>query len=397
MAALSDPNRRKKLRKVVPKGSGAPSTESTEPAKELTPEEKMKREEENARLALEKKEREMAEERENLVVEMLGFMETPNGSIEDLVDRSAKNTAIARGFIYTLVRRSWVKAYRVKITYPEEAEVKKKRKHVPCTVFPGTQWTSALELPDWTREQIEIQYPEELNFVGNGHMYRFDQHIQRHLVDEIVFYKDKAFPPALIPFTKTEPPKDNSLENRNKWEVWNRKKLTHQQSESAQYDLIINKLKATDATLMAVYGQLEQTIIQIREMNQAVTDTFSSIPLNELRKMVQNIPDQIKQVAKRLHETNGIIIKDSDLKLTPAFIKSMSAPSVPEAVAKEMNPVEEVEEDERSKKRESRNNRQSFVNFGGLPMETVLPLLQSLKAREKSGADKKASRRFTLW
>ncbi|KAJ3373707.1 tryptophan synthetase [Kappamyces sp. JEL0680] len=126
MAMLANPNLRKKLRKVKPKeGTNAPATAALE--EQLSPEEKMKKEEEAARLAMEAKERQMAEERENLVVEMLGFMETPNGSIEDLVDRAVKNTTLARGFIYTLVRRNWVKAYRIKITYPEEANLPPER------------------------------------------------------------------------------------------------------------------------------------------------------------------------------------------------------------------------------------------------------------------------------
>jgi hypothetical protein len=314
---------------------------------------------------------------------MLSFMETPNGSIEDLVDKCTKQTAIARGFIYTLVRRSWVKAFRIRRVDGDG----KKLKNVPCTVFPGIQWTSAIELPDDDEERLGQVYPDREK-VGEANMYRFDHGLQKHLMDRIVFYKSTAFPKNFVKFTKPEPVQDSSLENRNKWEIWNRKKQAHMQSDSAQYELIYNKLLSTDKTLTSCFSQLETTITQIREMNQAVTESFSEISIEELRKLVLSIPSQIKKVAQQLHETNGIIIRDTDLKLTPAFIKSLSKPTKSEA---------QLELEFQQSKRVSRNNRGSFVNFGGLPMETVLPLLQSLKAREASGGDKKASRRFTLW
>lgn len=351
-------------------------------------------------------------------------METPNGSIEDLVDRAVKHTAVARGFLYTLVRRGWADCFRVRVVYPDEEAALQKRldkgkkavKRGPCTVFPGIQWTSAIEIPDRTREELEAIYPEKKKYVGCGHMYRFDKALQRHVLDEIVFYRAKAFPPPLIPFTKPEPPQDSSLENRNRWELWNKKKLAHEQSESAQYTLISSKLAATDITLTACFTQLEETIMQIREMNIAVTESFSSLPLSELRELVQSIPSQIKQVAKKLHETNGIIIKDSDLKLTPAFIKSLSSPAIDtqaqaqaavastqlqereNAVLERERAADEQDEGRRLlKRRDSRNNRDSFVQFGGLPMETILPLIQSLKLREANGVDKKERRRLTLW
>lgn len=408
MNALNDPNLRNRLRKVKPKDSSNGGGKSIE--KEVVPlteEEKRLKEEKEHQRALEEQERKMAEERENLIVEMLGFMETPNGSIEDLVDRAVKNTTIERGFLYTLVRRKWAKAYRVKITYPEESNLPKgkKKKFVPCTVFPGIQWTSAIEIPDETAENLEIKYPDRKNYIGAGHMYRFDQSIQRHVLDEIALYKDTHFPPPLIPFTRPEPPQDSSLENRNKWEIWNKKKLAHQQSESAQYDLIYNKLIATDQTLVGCFSQLEETILQIREMNAAVTDSFSDLPLSELRQLVLSIPSQIKQVAKNLHDTNGIIIKDSDLKLTPAFIKSLSNPSVKEGSGSIIvvdslgDPASATRDAVLASHRKQGNNRESFVNFGGLPAETVIPLFQSIKAREDMGLtmDKKARRRLTMW
>ena len=412
---LSDPNLRKKLRKVKPKDTSSSNLAESaqEKLKNMSPEERRAVEEaEHARI-LSEQQRKMAEERENLVVEMLGFMETPNGSIEDLVDRAVKNTTIARGFLYTLVRRNWVHAYRLaQPVDPSQQQQQggggKKVKFVPCTVFPGIQWTSAIEIPDESQAVLEERYPHGQDYVGKGHMYRFDQGLQKHVLDEIVFYRAPAFPPPLIPFTKPEPPQDSSLANRNKWELWNKKKLAHEQSESAQYHLIYNKLLSTDTTLLSCFTQLEETIQQIRTMNEAVTASFANLPLKELRALVLSIPSQIKQVAKNLHETNGIIIRDSDLKLTPAFIKSLSNPSV--AAAASASASEEAnasgsgttteggeEGDDKMKRRDSRNHRQDFVQFGGLPMTTILPLIQSMKMREESGMDKKARRRLTLW
>jgi hypothetical protein len=137
-------------------------------------------------------------------------------------------------------------------------------------------------------------------------------------------------------------------------------------------------------------------------MHNAVTSSFADIPIADLRKLVQSIPQQIRTFAEDLSKTQGIIVKDTDLKLTPAFIKSLSVSnlaSVKSAIAAASVPSPEepvIEEQETTKRRVSRNNRESFVSFGGLPMETVLPLLQSLNAR-RAGVDEKAARRFTLW
>ena len=70
-------------------------------------------------------------ERQNLIFEMMGYMETPNGSIDDLLDKCGKSTAICRGFIYTLVNKGFVTGYRVM----DEA----KEADLPCTVFPGRE------------------------------------------------------------------------------------------------------------------------------------------------------------------------------------------------------------------------------------------------------------------
>ena len=333
----------------------------------------------------------LAEERQNLIMEMLGFMETPSGSIDDLLEKCIKTTAISRGFIYTLIRRGWLKALKVKVDYSPEQIVRPKEKIAPCIVYPGREWNKAIEIPEKARSEIESSNDDK-DYILTAHMYRFDSRVQQHVVDEIVFYRDIKYPEPFIPFTKAEPPQDSNIENRRKWEIWNRKKMAHEQSDSAQYNLIFRKLDIYEQTLVGVFSQLEVTISQIKEMNEAVTASFKDIPIDELRKLVTSIPEEIKKVAKQLQTTNGILIKDTDLKLTPAFLKAIN--SQPNALPpSEAIAIKAV--DSGTQKR-SRNNRESFVEFGGLPIATVLPLIQSLNSR-RDKVDEKASRRFTLW
>jgi hypothetical protein len=261
-------------------------------------------------------------ERENLLIETLSYMETPNGSLEELVDKCEKSSAVSRGFIYTLVRRGWAKGYRLENVENQAAHARKEVKHVPCKVFPGTQFTSCLVIPDERQERLDGIYPKNV-YLGKVHMYRFDESMQKHLLDTIVFYTDNAFPPPFQNFTRKEPVQDSSLESRNMWEIWNRKKLDHSQSDSAQYNLIWNKLGSAESKLFSSFNKLEATIMTIREMNATITEEFRLTPLKKLRAIVASIPSRIKQFSQRLHETSGMIIKQTDLKLTPAFMKTL--------------------------------------------------------------------------
>ena len=357
----------------------------------MTDEEKILKSLKDAADAADRKKAAQQEERQNLIIEMLGFMQTPSGSIDELLEKCIKTTAISRGFIYTLIRRGWLKAFKFKVDHPPESIVRPKEKVAPCIVYPGREWNKAIEIPEKSRDYIEINNNED-DYVLTAHMYRFDARIQQHVMDEIVFYKDSKYPEPFVPFTKPEPPQDSNIENRRKWEIWNRKKQAHEQSDSAQYNLIFRKLDIYEQTLVGVFSQLEITISQIKEMNEAVTSSFKDIPIDELRKLVTSIPEEIKKVAKQLQVTNGILIKDSDLKLTPAFLKAInSSASIPAAEAITIKTAEME-----TKIKQTRNNRESFVEFGGLPIATVLPLIQSLNSR-RDRVDEKASRRFTLW
>jgi hypothetical protein len=393
MNMLNNPNLRKTLKKTTP----APRTDFA--VKEET--DRSPEAEETRRLhSLEKSSQQELENRQNLLIELLGFMETPNGSIDDLLEKSSKATGNVRTFLFTMVRNKWVKAYRLT---PKTS--KSTKKNLPCNLYRGMNMVSAILVKDKTKDEIE-SLKSKFEFLSTAHMYRFDQNIQEHVLDEIYMYKDKQFPVEFTPYIRPEPPQDNTLENRNKWEIWHRKRMEHQQSDAAQYDLVYNKLLTFDITLTSAYEQMHKTISQIREMNNAVADTFKDIAVKDLQMIVNSIPEQIKNVAKDIYKKNGIIIKDSDLKLTPDFLKTLNNTNVIEVTPHTLKPNAdadaklelEAEIAKQVKERVTKNNHDNFVSFGGLPMETILPMLQSMNTRKKMmGADEKAARRFTLW
>ncbi|KAJ3318470.1 hypothetical protein HDV06_000449 [Boothiomyces sp. JEL0866] len=381
MNALKDPNIRNRLRKTKPKEVVDPDAERKareEEEAKLTPEEKAAKEQKEKELAAERDRQREIIQRQELITEMLGYMETPNGSIEDLLDNCQKSTKFERGFIYLMIRRNWVQACRVK--QPPPTDVPKpqgKEKYVPCQVYTGIEITSAINLEDKTPEELAELFPDEDQKVYTAHMYRFDNYYKKHTLDEIALYKGRNFPKPAEPFDVPEPVKTNTLESLNRWEAWNQKKLEHSQTDSSQFDLIYNKLLTNDLTLTAVFTQLQGTISEIKEMNETVSSTFADIPIKELGDLVKSIPDRIKAVAKQLYHKNGIIIKDTDLKLTPAFLQSYNDPNAtPEIAEKEKGAPQVLEPPPRSK-------RESFVNFAGVPVEQVVPLIKSLNSRRK--------------
>jgi hypothetical protein len=400
MNLLKDPNLRKRLKKSTPNPQFDAPKEEVSKVK-MSPEAQKEFDEKQKAVKLENQKQKDQENRQNLLIELLGFMETPNGSIDDLLDKANKATGYTRTFIFNMVRSSWVKAYRLKNEI-DPSKILRKVKHQPLKIYRGMEVTNAIELEDKT--QYEMDGIKKLDYISTSHMYRFDQSIQEHVLDEIFLFKDKKFPPPFTAYNRPEPPQDNSLENRNRWEVWHRKRMEHQQSDSAQYDLIYNKLLTYDITLTSVFEQMHKTISQIRDMNDAVAETFKDIAVKDLQAIVDSIPEQIKNVAKDIHTKNGIIIKDSDLKLTPSFLKSLSTNNMIEINEETVkgNQNEEAKKEleaeiaKQVKERVTKNNQENFVSFGGLPMETVLPLLQSLNSR-RNAVDDKASRRFTLW
>jgi hypothetical protein len=392
MNMLKDPNLKKRLRKTNTANNQVGVAAKEEETFSLEQQEAQVKKAANEKL--EKEKQRDAELRQNLLMELLSYMETPNGSIDELLVKANSATDNCRTFMFTLVRNNWIKAFKKKKEIdPAKIPANKKFKHIPCTIYRGREWSTAIEVPEISLEEIAKLAGSDL--IYTAHMYRFDINIQEHVLDEIILYKGTEFPPPLKPFDRPEPSsEDTSLDNRKRWEIFNRKKLEHQQSNSAQYDLILKKLLLFDETLIAVFDQMEKTIAQIREMNDIVSETFKETPIDQLTDIVKSIPSQIKSVAKEIHSRNGIIIKDTDLKLTPAKLASaVSVDILTEGSSGEVDGQAFGEE----KRATMRNiNPDSFVSFGGLPLESALPLLQSFRNRKTDVKDKK-SKRFTLW
>ncbi|KAJ3377877.1 hypothetical protein HDU92_007893, partial [Lobulomyces angularis] len=354
------------------------------------------------------KEEKLIEERANIITEVLGYMQTPNGSLEDLVNKADKSTAIARNFIYTLVRKKWVKGFRVKenVTGPKDAlpsgassrQLGPKRKIVktPCVVFPGREYSTTITLEDKTEEELHAFDPKGELYVSQASMYRFDPNLQKHVLDIVKFYKEPTFPPPFTPYTKPEPPQDSSLENRNKWEKWNMEKLEHQQSDSAQYNLIYNKLTATDLITVGAYEQLVQTMAQIIEMHEAVTLAFKTVPMEKLRTLPDLIPKEIRRMAQSLEKKNGLIINDDDLmklKFTPVFLEGLIHPDGMTAEEK----AEEEAEKAKLEKEMKEKKRESLVTFAGLEYHKLMPLLKTMFTKKQiEDQDLIRNKRFTM-
>jgi hypothetical protein len=109
-----------------------------------------------------------------------------------LLEKAVKATNVSRGFIYTLVRRKWVKGFRIVDNTGGEA----------CKVYPGREYSSTITIPDITAQELMNPYDPEM-FVTKTHMYRFDKKSQKHVIDEIVFYKHRRWPTtAYTPFAE---------------------------------------------------------------------------------------------------------------------------------------------------------------------------------------------------
>ncbi|KAI8816372.1 uncharacterized protein EV422DRAFT_545772 [Fimicolochytrium jonesii] len=365
LAELRDPNRRKKLRKVAHTPAARPSSTPTAATTEANEEK-------------EKEARKLQEEseRQELFIELLGYMEAPNGNIEELCDKAKTQTNLVRSFAFTLMRKGWVVGYRVTDNLPEVAEKgKKATPRVPVKVWLGREVMTCIELADLTEAELMAKLgkttPNDSDDpaadakvivkrkgeVGRIYMYRLDEKSKQHVVDEIALVATKTFPKRTKPFDDPEPPQDASLENRNRWEKWNEKKLAYFQSDWPQFELIYNKLvsvfflasfsfevvidegvgcrfsdfsvisrgqMATSLIVQSTHHQLQQTLSEMRAMGEAMHTTFSGFTVPQLRRVVESIPGRIKDIAKKLQKQTGIIIRDESLKLTPEFLKLMN-------------------------------------------------------------------------
>ena len=284
--------------------------------------------------------------RENLIFEVLGYMQTPNGSIEELVDKLVKSSKVSSKFIYTLLRNKWVKGYRL------------------------TKQTDVLKVRNGPIDEIELKnvneaYISDKNtdlFLTVCHLYKFNESTKSHSIDEVYLFKDELrFPEEYKEFKIPEPIQDNSLISRSKWEKWNLKKINHQTSNSFQFNLNYSKLTQNNSSITSTFTQLQSTISQMKEMCDAVKQSFVNVNIHELKIFVDSIPARIKTLANDLSLQNGIIIRQDDLKLTPLFLDSFL----------NQNNVKENKED-------VKEYRKSLVNLGGIELDNLMPLLKQV-------------------
>ncbi|KAJ3168698.1 hypothetical protein HDU87_000986 [Geranomyces variabilis] len=257
-------------------------------------------------------------EKNDLYIEMLGYMQAPGGNVEELAEKCQALTHTARGFIFTLVRRGWVNAYRLNSSLPS-CPAK------PCTVWPGREWTNAIQIPDVDEPptpRASTNGGKTVVVIATVALYRFDEKAQQHGLDRLVLVPGPRFPAKVAPFAHAEPPSTNAntMAARKQWEEYHRLRTEHEQSDRPQYDLITGKLMSTDASLVAAHAQLEQTIGDIRAMSEALRGVFGECTVWELRRLVESIPARIREVKKRLEMDSGIIIRDEAVKLTPEFL-----------------------------------------------------------------------------
>ncbi|KAJ3413294.1 hypothetical protein HDV05_008211 [Chytridiales sp. JEL 0842] len=349
MAQLQNPNLRARLKKRAPPPEKSP-LEFLKPSKsKLDPEEIKRREE---------------AERNDLFIELLGYMEAPNGNLEELTEKSKQSTHISRGFIYTLVRRGWVDGYRITDELPAGGD------KAPLQVFPGKEWTSAVNLHDISQSHLSDRFRNPDLLLAQVHMYRFDQKAKVHVLDKISLLKSHRFPIKPPPFTDPEPPKDNSLENRRKWEDWNYRKQEYLQSDYPQFQLIFNKLESQDSTTVATYQQLQNTMIAMRRMADSLRETFKDFSVSELKEIVSSIPNHIKNVTAQLQQQRGIIIRGEGLKLTPEFLRALDLK--PQSVIAAEKALKKAAEDEAALRAKDKRNSSSSVSSTGSGGEPTL-------------------------
>ncbi|KAJ3079880.1 hypothetical protein HDU99_009880 [Rhizoclosmatium hyalinum] len=390
MNALKDPNLRNRLKKRAPVEKPVISEPAAAP--ELTAEQKQ--------LALEA-------EKQELFIELLGFMEAPNGNVEDLLDRLAKNSRTVRSFIFLLIRRKWVDGVRV--INPAIGKAKK-----PCTVWQNMEVTTYIELKDvYEQELIEAFNTDDANDANKGivarvHMYRYDADTGKHTTDTIALLKTRHFPKQTPKFTDPEPPgKEKSLEARKLWDTWFDKKQAYMQSDMPQFELIFKKLLAADEAVVTTMGQLEQTLAEMKRMGEALNETFNGFTPQQLRGVIREIPKRVRKITKSLESATGMVIKADLLKVTPRFLEKMElSRDEPDGLKKEVVVVpdvvapaaEGVKSDGDVKVEVDVDgdgviqNPKGSITMAGVPVDALIPLLKE----EYRGAEGKLERRLTF-
>jgi predicted transcriptional regulator len=238
---------------------------------------------------------------------------------------------------------------------------------------------SAIPLQDLTETQLKDL--TDLGLLGRVGIYRFDVTSKQHVLDTIALVKTPTFPRPVPVFNEVEP-KQDSLEGCKKWEGWRARKDAYEMSDYPQMELVFKKLLSVSDNLSGSFESLLQTLREMRVMGEEMHSTFEGVPLRHLRKIVESIPQRIKEVAKKLQESSGIVIRDHEggLKLTTEFLKKMD--------------VKEHIEDQRESESEAKMkevkqaesglgevvglpNPNGTLTMGGVPMDVLIPLLKT--------------------
>ncbi|TPX70964.1 hypothetical protein CcCBS67573_g06378 [Chytriomyces confervae] len=266
--------------------------------------------EEKARLAKQAEE----ELRSSLFIELLGHMETSNGNLDELTTKAANSTKVARGFIFNLVRKEFVDAFRSKESMPPNG------KKDPAQVYAGIEVNRAIKLKDRSEAEVKDQI-ENGGIVARVHMYRFDDKAQTHTLDEIVLLKGRAFPKPLPPYSEPEPVKDGSRLKMNEWDAWEKRRDDYRQMDYFQFELNFKKLMDQDQVTTLQMKKLEQTQIAMRRMADSLSKQFENHTTEELKEVVESIPKQLREFRERLEAESGVILRGEGIKLTPEFMK----------------------------------------------------------------------------
>ncbi|KAJ3322327.1 hypothetical protein HDU93_003131, partial [Gonapodya sp. JEL0774] len=285
------------------------------------------------------------EERQALFFDLLEYMETPEGSLEELTEKLNRATATAKGSIHGMIKRGWVEGFRLvddsDITEQAESKIQSEGdefaaippeekgltvKLPPCVVFPTREWTNKIQLEDMTRSIAANIAAEKI--VTRAHIFRFDivpisPNTPQHNLDEIILVKTDLMPAERLPFSEPEPKYDGSLQAIQDRESWQERKRLYDQGDWAQWVLMANNLSTADETVVANFAHLESTVSRMRNLSEVVRAEMDGVELPALRKAVASVPARVRELAKQLQEQSGIKIREDFVKVTPAFMRRL--------------------------------------------------------------------------
>lgn len=264
----------------------------------------------------------LVKSKSDLIMELLGYMEAPGGNVSEYAEKCLAATNTARNYIDTFIRRGWLLALRV--------EVKRDASICPepevCAIWPGKEWTRAINLKDVTRAELHKHFPKE-QILHTFRLYRFDINFKEHVLDELALVKTFRFPKIVVPYNEPEPVPEtfrNLLQWRLAQEQWHTKKSKHTQSDYVQYQLLTGKLDMCDLQIKGAFRLLTTTIANVSKLITSIVNMFQPIPIEDLQKLVDSIPSQIKAIIANLEAESGIIIKDQEsIKLAPKFVQNL--------------------------------------------------------------------------